>query len=506
MKINVLKKLLALGVFTMTVGAYLSVNYSTAINLANAKPHNDPIKAANKDALAEAANNDRDEEDNPAPEAFDNLYNPTALNPFFEKLMSLDTFHDRKINIVHIGDSHIQADVMTNLVRNKLQENFGNAGLGLVFPYSLLKTNGGRNVSFSSNIIWNGEKTSPQTGITGYALSTNKKNFVIELNLKNKEYAFNTVKIITPDNQRLFELATNVGKVTPLKHSTAKSITHKVSKGETLYSISRKYHSTVEQLKKLNHLQSGGIRVGQVLKVGTKTAENNVATKVDMSNATILDGNTLYNYYMYDNLDSSEKIYLTPNNESDAFTLDGIVLENKNNGIIYHTIGVNGAHFSDYNKSARFFEQIKALEPDLLIISLGTNETFGRMTAERYNTQVAKFIAEVRAHYGNCPILFTTPPPSLYKRKNPNPLCGEYADALIGKSVRGNYSVFDLYRALGGSEAMDHFIDDHLIASDRVHYTHTGYLAQGDLFYNAFISNYLLYKKQSKLPLKPYLN
>ena len=136
-----------------------------------------------------------------------------------------------------------------------------------------------------------------------------------------------------------------------------------------------------------------------------------------MSNATILKANSLYNYYAYDNLNVSDKIYLTPNTESSSFTLNGIVLENDQKGIIYHTIGVNGAHFSDYNKSDLFFEQISALEPDLIVISLGTNEAYGRLAPERYDAEVMKFINTIRTQYGNCPIILTTPPPFLYRRK-----------------------------------------------------------------------------------------
>lgn len=479
------KKIIAFVLFALILSVYFSVNYTTAINI----PKTSVVKTGKR-----------------VPLEYNNFYNASALNPFFEKLVALDTFHDRKLNIVHIGDSHIQADVMTNLMRVRLQEVFGNAGLGLVFPYSLIKTNGGKNVTFSSNISWNAEKNSDLSGITGYALSTNKKNFVIELNLKNKDYTFNTLKIITPDNQRLFELATNVGKVTPLKPSAPKSISHKVTKGETLYSISKKYHSTIAQVQKANKLKSNKIRIGQVLHIPTKQLASAPDTKVDMSNATILNANALYSYYAYDSLEVSDKIYLTPNTESSSFTLNGIVLENNKNGIIYHTIGVNGAHFSDYNKSSRFFEQIKALSPDLIVISLGTNETFGKLSAERYDAEVTKFIEAIRNSYGQCPILLTTPPPSLYKKKNPNPLCMEYANTLIDNSIKENYSVFDLYRALGGNEAMTRFIQEKLIAGDRVHYTRDGYLEQGSLFYDAFMSNYQNYKQQIKLPLKPYLN
>ena len=37
-----------------------------------------------------------------------------------------------------------------------------------------------------------------------------------------------------------------------------------------------------------------------------------------------------------------------------------------------------------------------------------------------------------------------------------------------------------------------------LIAHDRVHYTHTGYVEQGGKLFDALMSNYLLYKNQQK--------
>ena len=83
------------------------------------------------------------------------LINPDALICFYEKLAQMkstdSTSLNQKINFVHIGDSHIQADLMTNVVRERLQKEYGNAGRGLVFPYNLAKTNGPWNVQFSSN-------------------------------------------------------------------------------------------------------------------------------------------------------------------------------------------------------------------------------------------------------------------------------------------------------------------------------------------------------------------
>ena len=68
-----------------------------------------------------------------------------------------------------------------------------------------------------------------------------------------------------------------------------------------------------------------------------------------------------------------------------------MVLENsRQRGILYHMIGVNGARFEHYNLSPnRFLTQVKGLNPDLVILSLGTNET-----AYRYFNQ-AEFYRQV---------------------------------------------------------------------------------------------------------------
>jgi LysM repeat protein len=49
--------------------------------------------------------------------------------------------------------------------------------------------------------------------------------------------------------------------------TVTKSTTHKVSSGETLFSISKKYGVTIESLKEWNKLQGNGVKVGQVLTI-----------------------------------------------------------------------------------------------------------------------------------------------------------------------------------------------------------------------------------------------
>ena len=64
-------------------------------------------------------------------EAFNNVIsNEKALTAIFEKLYQLEENQDRKVRIVHIGDSHIQADLFTAKIRRRMQQVFGNAGFG----------------------------------------------------------------------------------------------------------------------------------------------------------------------------------------------------------------------------------------------------------------------------------------------------------------------------------------------------------------------------------------
>lgn len=64
--------------------------------------------------------------------------------------------------------------------------------------------------------------------------------------------------------------------------------THTVSKGESLYSIANKYGTTVNELKSLNNLSSNTLSIGQVLKLPSTVEETTINTY------TVKRGDTLY--------------------------------------------------------------------------------------------------------------------------------------------------------------------------------------------------------------------
>lgn len=54
----------------------------------------------------------------------------------------LDSVYEYPVNIVHIGDSHLQADMGTAVIRNTLAKHFGaSRGRGLIIPFRLAGTN-----------------------------------------------------------------------------------------------------------------------------------------------------------------------------------------------------------------------------------------------------------------------------------------------------------------------------------------------------------------------------
>jgi LysM repeat protein/lysophospholipase L1-like esterase len=425
------------------------------------------------------------------------IKNPEALADFIKKLIDLKQYKRGKINIVHIGDSHIQADLMTGVTRKKLQEVFGNAGRGFVFPHALAKTNGSWDVRFTSTAYWDSYRNiSPvngtNVGISGIALSTRAANFGIELNVRDTSNFFNTIKIITPANDDSFGLAIDRKSVAVAK-KISKKISHRVRNGEALSVIADKYNVSITAIKKANRLKSNTIKAGKTLKIPGTTMTN---AFIDKTEYIPLPVSEEFDYHYYTSKDPLNKIFIIPNKVKTTYELSGVVLENANPGILYHNIGVNGAKLSDYNKYPVFFEQLKSLQPDLIIIALGTNESFDKLRSEDYMDRLDIFIKNAKDQNPGATILVITPPPSLFQRKYPNVFVADYAQKTLNLAQEGNFAVWDMFSQLGGLYGVSRNFKQGLMANDKVHYSKPGYEKQGNLLSEAILNMLQDYKKK----------
>jgi len=425
----------------------------------------------------------------------DPIYNAKVLEGFFKKLKENENQKNQKINIVHIGDSHIQGDLMTNEIRKRLQSQFGNAGRGLVFPYQLAKTNGSYNERFKSNRTWESYRNihpfkSNPVGLTGIGLWRDTGGFVVEMNVKDPAYKFNTIKIITPQNQDMFDLAIS-SKINSIQTTERKVITHKIKKGEVLGSIADKYNVSIAEIKRDNRLKSNAIRAGRTLKIATNETR---AKTISMSEFVSLDMQSDSFSHYYNSENALNRIFLIPNKKASNFELNGLILEKDSPGLIYSGIGVNGAKFSDYNKYPLFFEQLKSLHPDLLVFSLGTNESYDKLESGKYIQELREFISNIKAQKIEAPIIVMTPPPSLLRRK-PNTYIQDYTQDIIEIAKKDGFAVWDLYDEFGGMSGIQQLKVQGLIGADWVHYTKKGYEKQGKMFSEALEKAYYNYKK-----------
>jgi len=92
------------------------------------------------------------------------------------------------------------------------------------------------------------------------------ENYFEKIRNKPLEAVSNSGKPIEP--------AERYKSVMPVKEKSGKRIrvkkTHVVKRGDSLYSLSRKYGTTVDALKKINHLKKEALAVGQKIKIPKK--------------------------------------------------------------------------------------------------------------------------------------------------------------------------------------------------------------------------------------------
>ena len=71
--------------------------------------------------------------------------------------------------------------------------------------------------------------------------------------------------------------------------------TYTVKKGDSLYAIANKYNTTVDELKRLNNLTSNVLQIGQVLKINSnKEDSDNESPDTNNSTYTVQSGDSLY--------------------------------------------------------------------------------------------------------------------------------------------------------------------------------------------------------------------
>ncbi|MFI5149303.1 MAG: GDSL-type esterase/lipase family protein [Bacteroidia bacterium] len=172
-------------------------------------------------------------------------------------------------------------------------------------------------------------------------------------------------------------------------------------------------------------------------------------------------------------------------------SLYGLYVENEAPGIIYNAIGVAGARFTDYNHTAYFFQQLGLLNADLVIISLGTNESYSSHYTDTAFLATAKlFLSEVKKACPGADIILTCPSENYHVRNHQpieNPQVAKANAVLRTLAREDKLAIWDLYKAMGGRGSMKAWKKEGLVNPDYIHFLKGGYKLQGELFSKALV-------------------
>lgn len=115
------------------------------------------------------------------------------------------------------------------------------------------------------------------------------------------------------------------------------TVFHQVKQGETLYSISRTYSVSVDEIKQWNQLSSNNISVGQTLTIGSSASspsDDESGKQLKRYSGTLENGNATYQYYENENY---ERIFhgtfeFKQKNYFKEITITGRYKDNKKDG------------------------------------------------------------------------------------------------------------------------------------------------------------------------------
>jgi len=359
-----------------------------------------------------------------------------GLQRFYQRLRQVQrlpaALPGSRVSIVHLGDSHLQADEFSGRVRQELQRAHGSAGRGLVFPFSVAKTNGSPSLRTAAAAgRWRAKRvisavpdSTLPVGLSGISLATADSGAAFTLRVPIRywpDHQFNYLKLLRQPGPAAFDWQV---------------------------------------------LSERGRVLGTVPGAGRGVADS----------------------LPLDSLRSQLTLRATRRSPAQtSAVLYGLLLENGRPGVLYHTIGINGAAVRHYNRAPLFFEQIPLLQPDLFIISLGTNDAFhaGEFEPARFAAQLDTLVGRLRRRAPQAEFLLCAPADSYRARRYRNPDLGRLSGVLRAYAQAHDLAYWDFAAVQGGYGSMGRWRTAGLALNDFVHFSSAGYDLQGLLLYLA---------------------
>ncbi len=362
----------------------------------------------------------------------------TSFKLFFDKLKKLQSGEKEKVHILHIGDSHIQADIFSGRVRQRFADDyrFGIGARGFLFPYRLAKSNNPEDFQVLYTGSWEGKRCALPSEYSRWGLAG--------------------VTAQTRDVNATFSIIPNI-----------KSVQNEIIRVKVFYPSADSYSFHIVLIPEEDNQIVSQLRTSDFVEFTLAQPQQKV--KFALQKTSPIQNN---------------------------FLLQGISLENNDQGVIYSASGVNGAKVSSYIRCVAFERNLQALKPDLVIISLGTNDAFfDDFNPATFKSNYRYLIDKIRKVAPHAGILLTTPGDSYRRRRYPNPDMQVAVNKIVEIGRELGVAVWNFYEVMGGFRSVELWQRHLLYQNDYVHLTHQGYILQGDLLYEAFDKAYRAFAK-----------
>jgi len=352
-----------------------------------------------------------------------------SFSQLFSKMSELKGSEKKRLSVVHIGGSHVQAGIWSQAFTTQLQTQLETGSVGYFgFPYKLAKTNGQHYLSTFTSASWK-------------KCRAVRVEYCLPLGMSG-------LSITTNDSTGFFGAALT-------KHSACRKV-----------NTIRVYHNFNASFT--FSLQQRGL--GSVNRVDNVSGGYSLFSFENPGDSLVFD---------FKRLDTNQKDLI----------LYGFSLENDlTSGLYLAALGLNGASAPSFMHCSELSRQLPSLKADLFVLSLGVNDTqSGEFTKERFHSNYDSLISIIRSVYPDAAIILTTTSDNYIRKKTLNKKTAIAREVMFQLMTERQVGVWDLYEIMGGARSIIRWGQAGLASGDRVHFTGKGYLVLGQLMADALI-------------------
>ncbi len=368
------------------------------------------------------------------------------LDPFFRKLDGLREGNTDRTRILHYGDSQIENDRMTALIRFRLQKHFGGSGTGLVQPIPL----------YSGSMAYEQEEKGEWLRYTFFG----KRDSTIRHNAYGIMGAFASVPMPVDAEWPWLHYTFNTSRRTGRFDRVRVFLHSYVDSASMAFVVNDTLTDTIQPIP-------DGFSVVDYRHHG------------NIKNVTLHMG-----------LPQGGRVYGISFESYRGLQVDNIAMR-----------GGSGLIFTKMNREHQL-RMIESLDPGLLILQFGGN-VVPYITPDFYRRAFLREMNFLRDLCPGVPVIVIGPSDMSLKENGrfvTYPGIEPVRDALKHAALESGYAFWDLYEAMGGYNSMPSFVhaDPPLASTDYVHFTALGVNLVAEMFYNALMLEYQQYSSKNR--------